>query len=87
MVLKVGDIVYCIDNYGVNNSNLYDDIPYIIIGFGQFGGLIINNLSVVDVPYRRDRFISEKEYQISKRKEKIIKLKDGIRCRRYNLLY
>ena len=85
MKFKKGDIVYCVDCYGVS-SNLESDIPYTIIGFGSFGGLIINNLSVVDVPYSNDRFITDKEYQINHRKEKLIKLKNEIQNRRHSLL-
>ena len=76
---KIGDIVYC------NNDKL-SGIKYLI--FGIWG----NWFNIIDVEtkktyrYQKQNFISEREYIINQRKEKILKLKDGIQSRRHSLL-
>ena len=78
MGLKVGDIIYCVDN---NRTELLMDKPYTIqlytfmLGFNFYK--LENGKS-----YTQNRFITDKEYQINHRKEKLIKLKDGIKNRR-----
>ena len=92
MKFKTGDIVYCIDKESKYNTTrissidfLQYDTPYTILT-PNGGGNDLEILENQDVFYNIKRFISEKEYNILTRKEKLIKLKDGIKSRRHNLL-
>ena len=84
MKYKIGDVIYCINNDGVG-CNLIINKKYTVLGFGQFGGLIVCKRT--DIPFQDSRFISDKEYQINNRKLKLIKLKNEIQNRRHSLLY
>lgn len=84
-MFKVGDIVYCIDIIKHTNTRevgyiypiLYLDKPYMI-------HKIVNNFIVLldkdvqGIQFFNYRFISEKEYQKSKRFEKLNKIKECI---------
>lgn len=69
---KIGDIVYC------NSVILLGIKCKIQVIFG-------NEVYIIDEEtgnthrYQKERFVSEREYIINQRKEKILKLKDGIK--------
>lgn len=75
MKFKIGDIVYCIEN---NRTELLIDEPYTIESYNMKYGFRFIKLEN-EISYMTNRFISNKEYQINHRKEKINKLKTLIK--------
>lgn len=82
-MFKVGETVYCIDNKYYDSTdknetifNIFLDKPYIVSS--DFGTLNLIRLVDNNSIYETERFISEKEYKISKRVEKIKKIKNEI---------
>lgn len=68
-MFEVGDVVYC-------TNNKYSDVPYTIENITSNGWYF--KFEELGVLFYYKRFISEKEYQVSKRLEKINKIKNGI---------
>lgn len=85
-MFKVGEIVYCVDNKRHEYEKeivskdiyvhpmLFLNTPYTIIKV-VVGGITLYEIGG-DILFYNDRFIIEKEYKISKRLEKINKIKD-----------
>lgn len=73
-MFKIGDIVYCkdSDDFPIKNTYLELDTPYLINNIDYY----ILELGGVSAGYLKERFISEKEYNISKRTDKINKIKN-----------
>ena len=83
---NLGDFIYCSDLWYHTDQDLNPNKKY------QINGIFGNWMNIIDIEtgrtfrYKKERFISEKEYIINQRKEKLIKLKDGIQKRRHSLL-
>ena len=89
MGFKIGDVIYCVDN---NETILKLNCEYTIYRFCEFGmSLFIDKNSIYHPDrfksYKTNIFVSEQDYKIIKRKEKLLKLKNEIQNRRCNLLY
>ena len=85
-MFKVGDVVYCIDNhfiYGVKTSSLLcwleKDTPYTIHDIDGVNLLLTINKSKL---LYSARFITEEQYIINSRKDKILYLKKIIKCQK-----
>lgn len=77
-MFKLGDTVYCIDINNNNEKSLELDTQYVIIGQSfSFKFLLLNNIP--DYYFKYNTFISEKEYKISKRTDKIKKIKECLK--------
>lgn len=86
-MFKVGDVVYCIDEYKininvVNGLKLFKDRPYTItrllsVGTNKQGALNIDGMK--NYYFESNKFISEQKYLMSKRFDKILKLKECLR--------
>ena len=84
---NLGDFIYCSDSWYLMEQELKPNIKY------QINGIFGNWMNIIDTEtgrtfrYKKERFIPEREYIINQRKEKLIKIKDGIQSRRQNILY
>jgi len=84
-MFKKGDIVYCIDKTTMYTNTRSSSLlllilnnPYTIVNPNGGGGDISLKENGGDIYYNNKRFISEMEYKIRQRKDKILKIKKRI---------